>query len=106
MTRLSDTQTITFSAASQRPDGNLLPLPGSLRGGAAAKVVAALLARGLIREEVTDSKQAADTALHRPANRAYRRMLVALLLGRSTRSGRDLPFVPLTWRDGLGPSSH
>ena len=35
-------------------DGNLLPLPGSLRGGAAAKVVAALLARGLAREEVTD----------------------------------------------------
>ena len=54
MTKLSDTQAILLSAAAQRADGNLLPLPGSLRGGAAIKVVAALLARGLDREEVTD----------------------------------------------------
>ena len=39
MTRLSDTQLTILSAAAQRPDGNLLPLPGSLRGGAAGKVV-------------------------------------------------------------------
>ena len=50
MTRLSDTQAIILSAAAQRPDGNVLPLPGSLRGGAATKVVGALLSRGLIRE--------------------------------------------------------
>ncbi len=43
MTKLSDTQVIILSAAAQRTDGNLLPLPGSLRGGAATKVVAALL---------------------------------------------------------------
>ena len=55
MTRLSDTQAIILSAAAQRPDRNLLPLPGSLRGGAATKVVGALLSRGLIREQVTDS---------------------------------------------------
>ena len=54
MTKLSDTQAILLSAAAQRADGNLLPLPGSLRGGAAIKVVTALLARGLAREEVTD----------------------------------------------------
>ena len=54
MTKLSDTQAILLSAAAQRADGNLLPLPGSLRGGAAVKVVGALLARGLAREEVTD----------------------------------------------------
>ena len=46
MSKLSDTQAIILSAASQRPDGNLLPLPSSLRGGAAAKVIAALLSRG------------------------------------------------------------
>jgi K+-transporting ATPase ATPase C chain len=34
--RLSDTQVIILSAAAQRSEGNLLPLPGSLRGGAAA----------------------------------------------------------------------
>jgi Protein of unknown function (DUF3489) len=64
MTKLSDTQAIILSAAAQRADGNLLPLPGSLRGGAAIKVVGALLARGLAREEVTDRQTRADTALN------------------------------------------
>ena len=65
MTKLSDTQAIILSAAAQRPDGNLLPLPGSLRGGAAAKVVGALLARGLAQEQATDSMQKADPVLNR-----------------------------------------
>ncbi|HMQ95156.1 MAG TPA: DUF3489 domain-containing protein [Amaricoccus sp.] len=65
MTKLSDTQVIILSAAAQRADGNVLPLPGSLRGGAATKVVAALLSRGLIREHVVDSPRKADTALNR-----------------------------------------
>ena len=64
MTKLSDTQAILLSAAAQRADGNLLPLPGSLRGGAATKVVGALLARGLAREEVTDRTTRADSALN------------------------------------------
>ena len=64
MTKLSDTQLTILSAAAQRPDGNLLPLPGSLRGGAAAKVVGALLTRGLVREEVTETHVKADTALN------------------------------------------
>ena len=64
MTKLSDTQAILLSAAAQRADGNLLPLPGSLRGGAAMKVVGALLARGLAREEVTDRTTRADSALN------------------------------------------
>jgi len=65
MTKLSDTQSIILSAAAQRADGNVLPLPGSLRGGAAVKVVGALLARGLIREHVVDSPRKADAALNR-----------------------------------------
>ena len=64
MTKLSDTQAILLSAAAQRADGNLLPLPGCLRGGAAVKVVGALLARGLAREEVTDRTTRADSALN------------------------------------------
>jgi hypothetical protein len=65
MTKLSDTQTIILSAAAQRDDGNVLPLPGSLRGGAAHKVVGALLSRGLIAERITDSTAMADPALNR-----------------------------------------
>jgi DNA-binding MarR family transcriptional regulator len=64
MTKLSDTQAILLSAAAQRADGNLLPLPGSLRGGAAVKVVGALLTRGLAREDVTDLQTRADRALN------------------------------------------
>lgn len=65
MTKLSDTQLVILSAAAQRTDRNVLPLPGSLRGGAAAKVVRALLKRGLIVETTTDSQTKADAALNR-----------------------------------------
>ena len=65
MTKLSDTQLVILSAPAQREDRNLLPLPGSLRGGAAAKVVGALLKRGLIAETTTDSRTKADAALNR-----------------------------------------
>lgn len=50
MTTLSDTQLVILSAAAQRDGRNALPLPGSLRGGAAKKVVGALLARGFLEE--------------------------------------------------------
>ncbi|MBK5933564.1 uncharacterized protein DUF3489 [Rhodovulum imhoffii] len=65
MTKLSDTQLVILSAAAQREDRNVLPLPGSLRGGAAAKVVGALLKRALIAETRTDSRAKADAALNR-----------------------------------------
>ena len=65
MPKLSDTQSILLTAAARRPDGNLLPLPGSLRGGAATKVVAALLARGLAEEQPVESAAKADPALNR-----------------------------------------
>jgi len=65
MTRLSDTQLVILSAAAQRDDRNVLPLPGSLRGGAAQKVIGALMKRGLIAETVTDQLVKADPALNR-----------------------------------------
>ncbi len=65
MTKLSDTQLLVLSAAAQRDDRNVLPLPGSLRGGAATKVVGALISRGLVAERVTDSVVKADPALNR-----------------------------------------
>src|SRR5262245_41627391 len=50
MTRLSDTQAVILSAASQRDDGAILPLPEKLKikGGAADKVLGSLKAKGLI----------------------------------------------------------
>ena len=64
MPKLSDTQAILLTAAAQRADGNLLPLPGSLRGGAATKVVAALLSRGLVEEATVETTAKADPALN------------------------------------------
>jgi hypothetical protein len=54
MTRLTDTQLVILGAAVQR-DGQILPLPPTLKGGAAHKVVGALLSRGLIEEAPAQS---------------------------------------------------
>ena len=50
MTRLSDTQLVILSAAAQRDDGAILPLPDTLKikGGALDKVLGSLKAKGLI----------------------------------------------------------
>jgi hypothetical protein len=49
-TKLSDTQAVILSAAAQRDDGAVLPLPETLRikGGAVAKVLGSLKTKGLI----------------------------------------------------------
>jgi Protein of unknown function (DUF3489) len=54
MTKLSDTQAVILSAASQRDDGAVLPLPETLKvkGGAVAKVLGSLKAKGLIEHQV------------------------------------------------------
>ena len=57
MTKLSDTQTIILSRAAQNEDRIALPLPESLRGGAAAKVVGALLAKGFLEEVDADMRK-------------------------------------------------
>jgi Protein of unknown function (DUF3489) len=53
MTKLSDTQAVILSAASQRDDGAVLPLPETLKikGGAVAKVLGSLKAKGLIAHQ-------------------------------------------------------
>ena len=50
MTKLSDTQAVILSAASQRDDGAVLPLPETLKikGGAVDKVLGSLKTKGLI----------------------------------------------------------
>ncbi|MFN3972774.1 MAG: DUF3489 domain-containing protein [Gemmobacter sp.] len=57
MTQLSDTQALILSAAAQRPERIALPLPESLRGGAAAKVVGALIAKGYLEEVDADLRK-------------------------------------------------
>ncbi len=50
MTKPSTTQIKILTTAAQRHDRIALPLPNTLRGGAAAKVVNAMLTKGLIEE--------------------------------------------------------
>lgn len=62
--KLTDTQTAILKAAAGRTDGNIEPLPATLRGGARTKVIEGLLARGLIvdaddRHLLTDAGYAA-----------------------------------------------
>jgi hypothetical protein len=53
MTKLSDTQVVILSAASQRDNGAVLPLPETLKikGGAVDKVLGSLKAKGLIEHQ-------------------------------------------------------
>lgn len=50
MSQISDTQAVILSAAARRTDRVAMPLPDSLRSGAAAKVVGAMIAKGLLQE--------------------------------------------------------
>ena len=50
MSKLSDTQLVILNTACQCDDHIALPLPKSLKGGAASKVVNSLIAKGLIEE--------------------------------------------------------
>ena len=54
MTKLSDTQLVILPSAAQRPGHLALPLPRNLRGGAATKVVGAMIAKGLLAEVYAD----------------------------------------------------
>lgn len=56
MTKLTDTQRVILSAASQRTDRLALPLPKSLKGGAAHKVINALIGKGLLKEVKANRK--------------------------------------------------
>ena len=56
MTKLTDTQRVILSAASQRTDRLALPLPKSLKGGAAHKVVSAMIDKGLLKEVKANRK--------------------------------------------------
>ena len=60
MTKLTDTQLTVLTAASRRDDGAILPLPKNLKGGAATKVVDALIRKGFV-ECIAAGSPAGDT---------------------------------------------
>lgn len=76
--KLTATQTTALKAAANRRDGNIEPLPATLRGGARTKVIEGLLARGLAAGAdghilLTDDGYAA-VGKRRPAPKGVKKM--------------------------------
>lgn len=67
MTDLTETQRAVLTAAAARQGLQVLPLPDRIKGGAAKKVVDALLARGFVAEAATAGSNilvATEAGLH------------------------------------------
>ena len=76
--KLTETQTTILKTAAGRSDGNIEPLPPNLRGGARAKVIEGLLARGLVADAdghhlLTDAGYAA-IGKRRPAPKGVQKL--------------------------------
>lgn len=76
--KLTDTQSTVLKAAAGRADGNIEPLPTTLRGGARTNVIEGLLARGLVvdadgRQLLTDAGYVA-VGKHRPVPKCVQKM--------------------------------
>ena len=76
--KLTDTQTAILKVAADRPNGDIEPLPPTLRGGARAKFIERLLARRLIVDAdgnhlLTDAGYAA-VGKHRPIPKGVHKM--------------------------------
>jgi len=61
MTKLTETQTLILSRASQQADRIALPLPDRLRGGAANKVIVPLIQKGFLDEVDADIRKGDPT---------------------------------------------
>ena len=61
MSKLTDTQTLILSRASQQDDRIALPLPDRLRGGAANKVIVPLVQKGFLEEIDADIRKGEPT---------------------------------------------
>jgi len=61
MTKLTETQALILSRASQQDDRIALPLPDRLRGGAANKVIVPLIQKGFLDEVEADIRKGEPT---------------------------------------------
>ena len=104
--KLTDTQTAILKDAAGRPDGNIEPLPPTLRGSARAKVIEGLIARGLAADAdgyilLTDDGYAA-VGKRRPAPKGVKKMDAhdALTKREATHALQKLEGTPRTIRPG------
>lgn len=92
MTKLSDTQLLILFVASQRADRVAMPLPKTLRGGAAAKVVNAMIAKGLLEEVDADLRK--GEPVWRETGDGHGTTLVATDAGLAAIGIADAPETP------------
>ena len=104
--KLTDTQTAILKAAAGRPDGNIEPLPATLRGGARTKVIEGLLAKGFVTESegdhvLTDAGYAA-VGKRRPVPKGIHKMVTpdALAKRDTTNALQKLEATAPTIRPG------
>jgi hypothetical protein len=105
-TKLTDTQTSILKAAAGRADGNIEPLPATLRGGARTKVFEGLFAHGLIvdvdgQHLLTDAGYAA-VGKRRPVAKGVQKLDApdALTKREGTHALQKLEVTPPTIRPG------
>lgn len=104
--KLSDTQTAILKAAASRPDGNIEPMPSTLRGGARTKVIEGLVARGLAADTdgnilLTDAGYA-TVGKRRPVPKGVQKMDAPddLTKREATHALQKLEVTPTTIRPG------
>jgi hypothetical protein len=111
MTKLNDTQAVILSAAAQRDDGAVLPLPDSLKikGGAVDKVLGSLKARGLVEHQgvsrgATTRRRSGSPAPASRRSASRPRMTCQRPRHRATRARRrPIPVSRRLWRQTRRP---
>jgi hypothetical protein len=100
MARLTDTQLVVLSAAAQRADGALLPLPKRLKiePGALTRVMKGLLKKGLVAEQPAPP----DAPAWREAN-DQRFMLVIAPAGHDAKGGEPEGSEPANTKRKAAP---
>src|SRR4051812_25643437 len=90
MSKLTAAQCAILSAACSRSDRLVLPLPKSLKGGAATKVISALIGRGLI-EEVDANVTRGDPIWRKPEDGAAKTLVATDTASALLDAGNEAP---------------
>ena len=100
--KLTDTQLIILCAAAKHPERIALPLPNNLKGGAAQKVVASMIANGLLQE--VDANMRVGDPVWRSTGDGHGNTLIATEAGLAAIGIDSAPHGATT--DQTSPTTH
>ncbi len=100
MSKLTETQAIILTRASQQPDRIALPLPDRLRGSAANKVIVPLIQKGFLDEVEADLRKGEPT--WRKTGDGHGTTLVITDAGLEAIGGETVPPSPAQSADYIG----